>query len=307
MTSAEPIAFLNGELIPFREAKLPVFDLGIVQGATVIERLRTVNRVPYQVDEHLDRLENSLSLAGWKSPHERDELKSAIKNVVEQNVQLINTKHDVSVVIFITAGQLLADANGTSNTSSPTCCIHTGQLPFSSWSIGYKTGRHLMVPEVRQIPRTSLDPQIKMRSRLHWRLADEQVRAREPGAMALLLDEDGFVTETSSGNLFVVKDGILFTPRQEKTLPGIAQRTVQKLATAAGMTIERKDMLPADIANADEVFLTSSTYCLMPVTKFENSTIQDATIGPITKKLAATWSQELHLDFMQQAIDASKS
>lgn len=293
----EPIAYLNGTFVPFREAVLPVYDLGLVQGATLTERLRTVHQVPYLLGEHLERLAGSVRRCGWSDVPASEELAGVVDVLTRRNALLISPEEELSIVVFVTAGQAISDANGLARESRPTVCVHSSLLPVEKWSAGYRHGIDLVTPEIRQIPPESLDPTIKSRSRLHWYLADREAADRQPGSMALLLDQQEFVTETSSGNLFVVREGTLCTPRAESTLPGIAQAYVMQLAQRLGIPVQRADLTVADVTTAEEAFLTSSTYCILPVSRLNGERIGHAVPGPATRRLTSTWSDEMGLDF----------
>lgn len=303
--SLMPLAYLNGELVTFNEAVLPVYDLGVMQGATVTERLRTVRHQPYLVKEHLDRLERSLKAIGWGLPQDAGPLTDVISELALINCNLIGPNEDLGIVVFVTAGQSLWDSNGLIESSRPTVCIYTTPLPLQFWKAAYETGISLATPTIRQIPTTVIDPRIKHRSRLHWTVADQSVRKDYPGGAALLLDQNGFVTETSSGNLFIVKDGQLHTPREENTLGGIAQAQVIRLAEGRGWSVHRSDLTVDDVTSSQEAFLTSSTYCILPVSHLNGVRIGTSLPGPITKMLIDTWGAEMGLDFERQVLEAS--
>ena len=300
-----PVAALNGELIPFADAKLPVFDLGVMQGATVTERMRTMRHQPYQVAEHLARLRDSLNAVGWHLPEDAGPTEDVIADVVRINTAPLSKDEDLAIVLFVTAGQSLGDSNGLIERSRSTVCIYTAPLPWAMWRRWQTEGVHLEIPEIRQLPADVVSPQIKHRSRLHWFLADQAARRTDPHAQALVLDEDGFLTETSSGNLFLVRDGRLLTPRQETTLPGIAQAQVIRLAERQGWTVERANLTAEDLISAEEAFLTSSTYCLMPVSKVAGRPIGKSVAGPITKMLIDLWSAEVGFSLPAQIESVS--
>lgn len=300
-SQTSPVAYLNGEFIPFYEAKLPVYDLGIMQGATITERMRTVRHQPYMVSEHLDRLKRSLQATGIHMPQDSGPIEEAIADVVRRNTEGLNHTIDLSVVIFVTAGQGIGDSNGLIAKSRASVCIYTAPLPLKTWAGWHQHGLHLLVPEIRQIPEECLSPQIKHRSRLHWFLADQQVQAATPGTMALLLNTSGYVTETSSGNLFIIRDQQLFTPRQSTTLPGIAQNHVITLAEKQGWSVLQADITVEDLLAADEAFLTSSTYCIAPVSHIQGHRIGSSVPGRVTKMLLDIWSAELGLSIPGQA------
>ncbi|MCA8997369.1 MAG: aminotransferase class IV [Planctomycetaceae bacterium] len=302
--SAGPLAFLNGELLPFEEVRLPVYDLAIVQGATVTERLRTVRHQPYLVQEHLDRLDQSLAMVGWRIPGDVGPIDQVVQDLARHNTKRLPDSEDMSIVIFVTAGQAVGDANGLIERSEPTVCVYSAPLPLARWGKAYTDGVKLIVPEVRQVPSTSISPRIKMRSRLHWHLADRQARAVEAEAMALLLDDSGHVTETSSGNLFIVNGGQLCTPPDDAVLPGIARSHIIRLAEQRGWRVRAQPLSPDDVLDAEEAFLTSSTYCILPVSSLNGSRIGTSIPGRVTKMFMDAWGEEIGLDFAGQALSA---
>lgn len=300
-----PICSLNGKYIPFAEACLPVYDLAIMQGASVTERLRTFAHVPFGVQAHIDRLKRSLAFVNWEEVSDLDELAKVIETVVSANVKFIETSSDLSIVLFVTGGQNVNDSNDLIQNSSPAVCVYTAPLPMHRWQSWYVQGVDLIVPDRRQISVQSLDPRIKMRSRMHWMLADQTVHASNPSAQALLLDQDGFLTETSSGNLIVVQNGNLRLPHLEKVLNGITQRHVLELCQDANLRFEFVDLTLQDLLSADEAFLTSSTYCLAPVRSVNGETIGSNRPGPVTSQLTQLFSELVQLDFVSQAAKAA--
>jgi len=302
-----PLVCLNGEWLPFSEARLPIYDLGLMQGATVTERLRTVRHQPYLVDEHLHRLEQSLALVGWNPHVSRGELADIITGVAQRNATLIPAEADLSIVLFVTAGQVPGESNGLISQSRPTWCVSSAPLPLRKWGVQFQNGVHLAIPQTRSLPATVIDPHIKMRSRLHWLIAEQEAREINPEAAALLLDQQGFLTETSTGNLFVVSHGELCTPRADTTLLGISQAQVIRLAGELEIPVTRRDLDVDALLQADEAFLTSSTYCLLPVSRVNQLAIGTGVPGPITRRLMQQWSSEIGLDFEQQALQALQS
>jgi branched-chain amino acid aminotransferase len=292
---------LNGKIIPFEQARLPVYDLAIMQGATITERLRTFRHRPYGVEAHLNRLQQSLMLVNWKGLPDLMSLEKVIEEIAQHNCQFIGKNSDLAIVFFISAGQALSDANGLTTQSKPTVCVYTAPLPFANWVDGYLNGVDLITPDIRQIPRASLDPRIKMRSRLHWQIADQIVREQNPCATALLLDENDNLTETSSGNFLIVKDGAVLTPRESCTLDGISRGHVIQFCNEAGIPMAFTDLSEFDACNAEEAFLTSSTYCIMPVATLNGKKIGNQTPGNITQRLTHTWAKFVGTDFVQQA------
>ena len=293
-----PLAYLNGRYIPGDQAALPVWDRGVVQGATVTEMIRTFQRVPFRLPQHLDRLREALDYLGVTIHQTDDDLTEIVRQLIESRE---SSHADLGVVIFVTPGAIPMYAGEIPVSDSPTVCVHTFPLPFGQWAEKYRLGQALAVPSIRQIPTDILDPRIKYRSRLHWYLADREARTLDPTSVALLQNADGHLTETNSGNFFVVSGGTIRTARAVDSLPGISQQFVQELAKELAIPYEVGDITLAFALQADEAFVTSTTYCVLPVTRLNQRAIGSGTPGPVTRTLLQRWSDHVGLDITQQA------
>jgi len=303
---SDPIAWLNGAFVPLSDARLPVWDLGVVQGATVTDMVRTFRQRPYRLEQHFGRLRRSLASVGFEIEPGDEDLAAIIARLLEENADPDEPLADLGVVIFVTGGPQAMYAQGLQDSDGPTVCVHTFPLPFERWAAKYTEGQTLVVPEIAQIPAGILDPQIKYRSRLHWYLADRAARTARPGAAALLLDLDGFVTETSSGNLAIVEGDQIVAPPVGKVLEGVSLEWVFELADSLGLHPRREDISVERLIDADEVFVTSTTYCLLPVTRIDESEIGDGQPGPVSRRLLSAWSSCVGLDIVGQARNGGK-
>ena len=279
----EPLAWLNGQFIPATQAKLPVTDLGLVHGASVTEMTRSFNQTWFRLDDHLRRLETSLKTTGWNIPYALPELSIIAEKLLTHNARLLPPGHELGLIQFVTAGQNLTylGAARREECRRPTVCCHTFPLPCELWAEKYTTGQHLLIPSIRQIPAECLAPTMKHRSRLHWLLADAQVRERDPQGTAILLDAKGDLTETSAGNFFLVKDNTIVTPRPKSILGGISRYVVFLLAEELGIPIEVTDIQPLEVRRATEAFTSSTPYCLLPVTRFDGQPVGNGQPSPI--------------------------
>src|SRR5262249_2531360 len=160
----------------------------------------------------------------------------------------------------------------------------TFPLPFELWAKKMKEGTHLITPSIRQLPAECVDPHIKNRSRIHYYLAEKDIHQHDPDAFALLLDGEGFVTETATANFFIVKGGTIVSPRADRILLGISRDKLIELARRLDIPFAERDIPISEAARADEAFLTSTPYCLMPVTRINQRSIGTG-IGPIYSKL----------------------
>src|SRR5262245_64798607 len=127
------------------------------------------------------------------------------------------------------------------------------------------------------------------RGRMHYYLAGKEAQRGDPDASALLLDLAGNITETSGANFLIVERGVIVSPTLVNTLPGISRATVIELAGKLGIPFVERDFQVFNIINADEAFLSSTPYCLMPVTKINSIAIGAGTPSPLYRRLLAAW------------------
>ncbi|HEX5444675.1 MAG TPA: aminotransferase class IV, partial [Pirellulales bacterium] len=216
----DSLVYLNGQLIPSADARLEIYDRAIVQGATVSEMTRTFGQKLFRLEDHLRRLWNSLSAVGLEIGLTLDELAGVSYELVTHNAAIAGEATELGLIHFVSAGEHGMYA-GPPVRPGPTVCAHTFPLRLETWAKKFREGVHVVTPEVRQIPPECVDPQIKCRSRMHYYLADRQARAVDPEAVALLLDLQGYITETNGANFLLVEGGRLVTPPFAKTLAGV--------------------------------------------------------------------------------------
>lgn len=296
----EPFAFLNGHWIPASQAAIPVGDAGFVQGTAVAEQLRTFASRLFRLDAHLARLAHSLEIIGVDPGMTLDQLGQIGQQLVAKNHPLLAAGDDLGLSIVVTPGTYSTFTSG--GPARPTVCLHTYLLPFHLFAKKYREGQSLVTTDVRQIPPECWPPALKCRSRMHYYLADHRAAAVDPKARALLLDAQGLVTEASTANVLVYqRDKGLLSPRQANILHGISLAVIGELAEQLGVPFSECDLTPNDVAQADEVFLTSTTTCLLPVTRFNGRPIGDGRPGKLFARFLAAWGQIVGLDIAQQA------
>ncbi|MEM7813203.1 MAG: aminotransferase class IV, partial [Planctomycetota bacterium] len=178
--------------------------------------------------------------------------------------------------------------------------------PISARRYGaiHHEGFHLAVPDVAALPAATLSPAVKTRSRLHWYLADRLAAEAYSGAVAVLADGAGGLTETNLGNLFVVSGGSVRTPPADHVLPGLSRRFLIGLAESVGIPVVEAPIFPKDLLKADEAFVTSSVICVAPVTKFEGVEIGNGQAGPLTTRLLDEWSRRVGVSIAEQFLAA---
>lgn len=288
-------AYYNGEWIDGASLAIPVEDLGFVLGATVVERLRTFAGQCFRLDEHMARFRRSLEVVGWDAAALVDEMSDAIGEFTARHAGQLTPGDDWNIAAFVTPG-FTADA------ASPTRCVHGGPLSFGDFAAKFDEGVHLALVGIRQTPANCWPPSLKCRSRMHYYLADQEAARRHPGARALLLDQAGHIGEASTANVIAYfADRGLVNPRLDGVLPGISQQVLFELADNLGISCAEEDLLPQQFAAADEIFLASTSVCLLPVTKLDGRPVGAGRPGPAYRQLLAAWSDHVGLDIAEQA------
>lgn len=300
----EPVAYLNGTMVPASQARLPYYDAGIVQGATVTEQTRTFHLQPFRLDEHLDRLFRALRYTRMDIGMSQDELACVSLDVLAHNTRLLAPGDELGLIQFVTAGEYPTYAPGPARTT-PTVCVHTFRLPFELWARKMQTGVHLVTPSIRHVPPQCVDSKMKHRSRMHYYLAEKEAHLVDPDAAALLLDLDGNIAETNAANFMMVVGGAIHSPTSRNTLPGISRAVVLELAANLGIAFIERDIQVFEAVNAEEAFLSSTPYCLMPATRLNGLPIADGKPGPIYRKLMNAWNELVGLDISAQIIQHS--
>ncbi|MGE5191793.1 MAG: aminotransferase class IV, partial [Deltaproteobacteria bacterium] len=277
-------------------------DMGVVMGASVTEMARTFRHECFRLHEHIERLFRSLKHAGFEMDLTREALADLVLELLEHNARLIPPHHDLGVSMFVTAGTSLiyTGFEGMATYRKPTVCVHTFPLPFELWAEKYATGQHVVTPSIRHLPPECLDPKIKARSRMHWHLADEQARLVDPRAIALLLDRQDNVAETATANFFIVRSGRIVTPTARNTLQGISQQVVAEAAEQLDIRYEQRDFQVYDVINADEAFMSSTPYCVLPVTRINHKPIGEGRVGPVCSELLTVWNRIAGLNIAEQ-------
>jgi branched-subunit amino acid aminotransferase/4-amino-4-deoxychorismate lyase len=226
--------------------------------------------------------------------------------VARRNAALLKPQRDLGLIHFVTPGEYkaYAGAAGGGPAPKPTVCIHTFPMPFHLWADLFRTGAHVVTPSIRHIPPQCIDPKMKYRSRMHWFLADGETHQADPKATSLLLDLDGNITECSGSNFLVVQSGMILSPTTRNILPGISRQVVIEMCQDLAIPFAERDLQVHDVVNADEALLSTTPYCLAPVTKINGIPIGDGKPGPMFKRLIERWGQLVEMDIVKQIMDS---
>lgn len=298
--TGEPIFYMGGEWKPASQATVHIFDSGLMYGDTITETIRTFHRSPHEVDKHVARLYQSLRLARIELPPEAD-VPALIEEIVWRNRDVFPPDDELLIKVDVTRGIFGYYREPDVSYPDYNILLHVLRLPFWKFAAQYERGMSVVYPVVRQMSPQTLDPRIKHRSRFYQSLAEREAADIEPGAAALLLDLEGRVAEGTGWNVFVVKDSRLFTPSTESCLAGVSRAIVLELCEALGLEVSECSLWPYDLATADEVFATATSYCMLPITRVQCRAVGDGRCGLLTSRLLAAWSERVGSDIIEQA------
>ena len=304
------VVYWNGEFISEGEARVSIYDSALMFGDTVFEMTRSFNKEQFKLREHLERLYASIRYLRIPVEMTIDEMEEAVHETIKRNEHLFSDDDEHRIMIDVTRGLLsLYDGNIDGVSSGPNIIIADFPLRWTVQGMAhlYEKGINAVVPSQRNIPARLLEPKVKNRSRIHYLMANIEV-AQMSGQdnWALLLDEDGFITEGTGDNFFIVKDGKVITPEGRNILRGVSREYVFDLCKEMGISCIEKNIEPYDVYNADEAFMTATPFCILPVTRFNGEDIGDAKMGKTTTSLLDKWSSNVGLDIVEQIKSYAK-
>ena len=274
--------FIDGKYLNERDAKISVFDHGLLYGDGVFEGIRAYNGRVFKLKEHIDRLFYSAKAILLEIPMTRAEL---MKTTVE--TIRINRLRDCYVRLVVTRGVGNLGLNPRS-CKKPSIFIIAGKIQVYPTEL-YARGMEIVtVPTVRNL-HSAVNPAIKSLNYLNNILA--KIEANNAGVEeAVMLNAEGFVAECTADNLFIIKNGELFTPSLSAgALYGITRGTVMEIATQLGVKVSEPNLTRYDLFNADECFLTGTGAEIMPVIKIDGRVIGSGQPGHLTLKLIAEY------------------
>lgn len=298
-----PLAYLNGEYIPMSEAKISVIDQGFTMGVHAMDLTRTFSHKLFRLEDHVDRLYRTLRTMRVDPGVSFDEMARLSHEIVQKNAESINQLDELGLIHFVTPGTTPGYADVPREQIPPTFGMHTFVLQLGSCFQNYQRGIHVVTARIRHQPPECMDPKLKVRSRLYWFLADNEVQQVDPQATSLVLDLQGNIAECHGANFLIVQNGEIHSPTTRNMLEGVTWKVTLQLAEKLGIKVVLRDITPHEAYNADEAFTTSSTVCTMPVTKIDNIPVGDGNPGPVVKRLLEAWSELAGYDIVQRSRD----
>ena len=283
------MVFLNGKFMPVEEARVPVLDRGFIFGDGVYELIPVYSRVPFRMDEHLARLERSLAAVRIRNPYSRAEWRDIILQLVAKQ-----PFEDQGVYFQVTRGVAKRE-HAFPKDAVPTVFVMSNPLVNPPQELVERGAAAVSAVDDRwhrcDIKSISLIGNCLLR----------QVSA-DVGAVETILFRDGFLTEASASNVFIVRNGVVLSPpKSNLILPGITYDVIAEIAQAAGLALEYRDISEAEVRGADEVWVTSSSKEVLAIVTLDGKPVAGGRPGPVFRRVHA-----LYQEFKQKVMRAGK-
>ena len=278
------IVYLNGHYLPMLESQISTQDRGFLFGDGVYEVIPVYNRKLFAFPEHLQRLKNSLQAVSIQNPLTDAEWLEILNTLIARHPWT-----DQYIYLQVTRGIQMQRDHMPAECLTPTLYAYTNPLKAVSDSILENGITAITLEDIRwlncDIKAITLLPNIMMKLAAKARNADD----------AILVSKEGFITEGTASNCFIVKDGTLITPpNSHSILPGVTRLVIERIAKAHGITMLEQAISLSELENADEVWLSSSTKEALPITR-----LNDLAVG--TGKPGAVW-QKMHRFYQQHKL-----
>ncbi len=271
-------AYIDGKWYPKSEAKISIFDHGLLYGDGVFEGIRSYNCLIFKLSDHLDRLYESAHTIMLDIPLSKDEMTKAVVRTLQIN-RLTNAY--IRLVVTRGTGDLGLDPRKCKH---PTIIIITDKIILYPDEL-YQNGLEIItVPTVRNLPE-ALNPQLKSLNYLNNIMA--KIEATHAGYQeAIMLNFQGYVAECTGDNIFAFRQGVLVTPPTYLgALKGITRNAIINLAQSGSLPFEERVLTRHDLFNAEEVFLTGTAAEVIPVVKIDGRAIGSGKPGKTTLRL----------------------
>ncbi|MCP3671379.1 MAG: D-amino acid aminotransferase [Gammaproteobacteria bacterium] len=276
--------YLNGEFLPLQEARISVMDRGFLFGDSIYEVIPAYTGRLFRLPHHLERLNNSLHGIRMQNPMSDGEWSSMLERLVAQNPQ-----QDQSVYLQVTRGAAGRRDHAIPDALDATVFAMAAPLYDPDPALARDGTSAITLDDIRwrlcNIKSTALLANVLLKQ-----------QAKDSGAIESILIRDGNAMEGAASNLFIVSAGELITPPKSNfLLPGITRDLILELAVKHGLTHSERNITEAELRSADEIWLTSSTKEIMPVTTLDHTQVGSGTPGPVYQQMS-----QLYADYKER-------
>jgi branched-chain amino acid aminotransferase len=296
---ADGAAFIDGEIVPIAQARIPITDTGFTRSDLTYDVVSVWDGAFFRLEDHLDRFERNCGRLRLSLPLDRDEVAQVLIELIA-----VSGLREAYVEVVCTRG---ASVGGSRDPRTFVNRFYAFAIPYV-WILKPEDAERgmnaVIVQSVRRIPTDSVDPTVK---NFHWGdLTRGLYEAYDRGGdQGLLLDHQGNLTEGPGYNVFAVVEGRLLTPASG-VLEGITRRTILELAEAAGVETRETDIPEADLRAATELFATSTAGGVMPITTLDGAPVGGGKVGALTRRLREDyWTAHTRGPFATRVLPAS--
>jgi branched-chain amino acid aminotransferase len=268
-------------------------------GDGVYEAIRTYKGKPFRVADRIERFLRSLYYARIDPRFSKETWQQITHDVIQANLPLLGPNEDLTINYYISRGSM-AVRNG--RTPAGTVAIFCQLIAFAGFARFYVTGAPAVIPATRRTPPQCVSPKAKVSNKMNHFVAELEAKASNPEAYAIMLDLDGNITEGSGSNFLFISGGRIKVPDTRFVLSGADMAAVLELADGMGIGSDGGTYTTYDVYNAEEAFLTTNSFGILPIVTLNGLPIGTGTVGPMTRRLMAAWSEMVGMDFVEQAL-----
>lgn len=284
------------DMVECRRLSLPASDLGLMNGAIFVERVRTFGKKLHDLGPHKARLQRGFELLGIDGRDFLNQLDSSVEELIAKSPSLLNEESDASLCIVATPGDFYSGR-------SLQGFAHWLPIPWGRLANWYQSGTTLVRVHYAAGAGECWPSNIKTRSRLNYFLAEQDAQKRFPHGLALLCTSRGMIADTGVANLLMVdRQGNIISPRREDIVQGTSLDRVGEMIESLGRSIQFRDVLYEELYDAAEVLLVGNTGCLWHASHLQRRQIADGQPGPLCVSLQKLWCESIGFDWRSQAI-----
>ncbi len=296
--------FINGKFVPENEAKISIYDSALMFGDMVFEMTRSFNKKQFKLKEHIDRLLMGVKIFRIPLNYSASQIEDACYQTIEVNDHLFSDDDEHRLMIDVSRGLLGIYEGINGLESGPNLIIADFPLRWTVSSMGklFEHGINAVITSQRAIPAHLMDPKIKNRSRVFYLMANiEASQFKGNNNWALLLDTDGFISEGTGDNFFIVKNNKVITPEGRNILRGISRDyVINEICKELSIEVIEKNIEVYDVYEADEAFMTGTPFCMLPVTSINGLQISNGLVGSTFSKILKKWGENCGVNIANQ-------
>jgi len=297
------IAWFNGKFLPENQVLLSFRDRSWKYGDGAFDMTRTFHGRAFRLKEHIDRFYRSLRYLQLDPGISPQEMIDISEQIVIRNEPLRAAAGDWWIGQRVSRGVDPIEGDEPEH-AGPSVVVECTPLPLKARARQFRDGLDVWTPPQRRTAPDMLSPRAKTHNYLNMIVAEQSVKAHDPDGWAILLDTNGNLAEGLGSNIFLVRDGKLYTPGERYVLQGVSRQMTIDLAGKLGIPVVEGDIDLFDAANAEEMFLTSTSLCIAPVRSFNGAKVGDGrTPGPVTKRLTDAYIEDVGCDFVKQYLE----